>query len=125
MLPLFAALGYLFGLLLTRIAEEEIIYGEHYLHYFARLLFLILLFFLFSYLGLIFGGIVFLVFRRYESFVYAGTSGLFAGLYPTPLVVTLCFLLGFPLGSLTKGKEFYSCIFLFFLGLLPWGLSYL
>jgi len=125
MLPLFALGGYFFGQFLIFFAKEEIINGHFYIQYFARFLFLFLLTFIFGYLGFLFGIVVSMILHRYESFVYAGISGLLAGLHPLPSVVSLCFLLGFPIGSLTKGKEFFSCVFLFFLGLLPWGLSYL
>lgn len=125
MLPLFALLGYLFGQLLVSFAKEEVINGHQYIRYLARFLFLFLLTFLFGYLGFVFGTVISLILHRYEYFFYAGISGLLAGLHPLPSVVSICFLLGFPLGSLTNGKEFFACLFLFFLGLLPWGLSYL
>jgi len=125
MLPFFALLGYIFGQLLFFIAQEEVINGRSYILILARFLFLLLLFFLFGYIGLVFGSIIFMIFRRYEYFIYAGASGVLAGLYPLPLIVSLCFLLGFPIGSIARGKEFFSCVFLFFIGLLPWSLSYL
>ncbi len=104
---LLAALGYFCGAMLAVLAKEEIRHSKKYLLVLSRVLFLALLAIVFHPVVLI---LLFLPLRLEEPIIYAAVSGIIIGLYATPLIVSLSFLIGFPLGSIDKRLVFVFLI---------------
>lgn len=115
MWSLLAALGYFCGAMLAVLAKEEVRASKKYLLALSRILFLALLAIAVHPIVLI---LLFLPLRWEEPIIYAALSGMFVGLYATPLIVSLSFLLGFPLGSIDK-----RLFFVFLLVSLPWNID--
>lgn len=132
-IPLISFLGLIFGLILKKIAKEEVVDGRTYLDLFEKIVLVLIIIVLFPNLSLSFNAIMYLVVgvlfgyiigKYLTVYFYLGLSLVLSFLFSKNfffLSNVLVFLFGLPRGSLIKFKAVYKNLLFFiipFVGLL-------
>ena len=130
-IPLISFLGLIFGIILSKIAHEEIKDGINYFEWFKRVVLILLMiilvlnlkfslnFVMFLIIGVVFGYLIGLIFKTY---FYLGLSCVLSFLFFKNLFFltnVLVFLFGLPAGSLLKRYKFREVYKNFILFIIP------